>query len=251
MKIAFPQNIFSAFISFNLSKNHEIVFKPSSLIIKEIINDDAEAGFIPSFDLINESKIFLSKKIGIAFDGNLSNSYLYFVPDKNEVKSIYLRGDITKNEVILSKILLKEKYDFEPEFILDSGDVNFEERNYLITGQENYKYQDAKNGISFSDHVAEFIEFPYVNFVLASKSSDTIRLLETELKSIDERIEKNIDEILNHYNFNLNLRQVYAENLNSVYFEMTENENIGLSELLRLPYYHGIIEDIIEPNFVE
>lgn len=251
MKIAFPQNIFSSFISFKLVRNHNIVFMPSALIIKNINNDEVDAGIIPSFDLIGNSKIFVSKKFGIAFDGNLSNAYLYFVPGKHEVKSIYLRGDITKNEVILSKILLKEKYNFEPEFILDSGDLNFEDKNYLISGRENYDYQISQNGISFADHVAEFIEFPYVNFIFASKDSEFIKTIDKELNFIDDSFEKNTDEIFNGTNFNSNLRQVYKDNLNSVYFDMTENENMGLIELLRLPYYHGIIQDIIEPNFVE
>lgn len=251
MKIAFPQNIYSSLISFNLLAQNELKFLPSSLIAKAIMNDEADAGFIPSLDLINNDKIILSKKIGLAFDGNLSNSYFYFVPEKSEIKSIYLRGDITKNEIILSKILLKEKYNFEPEFILDSSDLNFEEKNYLISGMENYDFQLTKNGISLADHVADFIDYPYVNYVLASKNSESIKIIESSLVAIDEKIEANMNKVFELTNFSELLRSYYLENINSVYFDLTENEIIGLNELLRLPYYHGIIEDIIEPKFAE
>lgn len=251
MKIAFPQNIFASLISFNLMGKNELVFPLSSLIIKQIMNDEVDAGFIPSLDLINNEKIFISKKIGLAFDGNLSNSYFYFLPDQSEIKSIYIHGDITKNEIILSKIILKEKYNFEPEFILDSSPLNLKEKNYLICGMENYELQLTQNEISLADQVADFIDYPYVNFVLAAKNSKTIKQIESELNYIDDKIETNINKIFDLTHFNELLRSYYIENLNSVYFDLTENEIIGLNELLRLPYYHGIIDDIIEPKFAE
>jgi len=248
MILALPQNIFSA-IFYSKLPDADIIFRPSSLILKDIINNEVQVGLIPTLDLIGKEDVVISNKIGIAFDANLSNSYFYFKQNERNIDSIYLRGDISKNEIILAKIILREKYNFEPEFILDSTDINFAEKNYLIAGQENYKYLLKQNSISFSDQIAEFIDFPYVNYILASKEKALLQSLENSLELLDEYAEKNLEQIFSKAKMNADLFPFFSENIDSVYFSLTSNEIDGLMELLKLPYYHGIIEDIIEPKF--
>jgi hypothetical protein len=40
------------------------------------------------------------------------------------------------------------------------------------------------------------------------------------------------------------------ENLPKIFFKFDEQEIEGINQLIRLPYYHGMIEDIIEVKFV-
>ncbi len=40
---------------------------------------------------------------------------------------------------------------------------------------ENESNPITKNGISFSDHIAELIDYPYVNFILASHSKEILK----------------------------------------------------------------------------
>ena len=46
------------------------------------------------------------------------------------------------------------------------------------------------------------------------------------------------------------LKSLLKENFNSVYFNLTDNEIAGLHELLKLPFYHGMTEEICELKFV-
>ena len=250
MKISLPNNIFSALIQSRL-QNETIVFRPSALIIKDIINDETDAGLIPSLDLFSESDLIVSSKVGIAFDANLSNSFFYFKPNQRNIKSLYLRGDLSKNDIILSKIILKEKYDFEPEFILDSSDLDFSQKNYLIAGMENFVNIFAQNSISMADQIAEYIEYPYVNFLFVSKSKEILKAIEEALKSVDEKIESDLEKIFESAKMNREIYSFFKENINSLYFNLTDNEINGLLELLKLPYYHGIIDEMIEPKFTD
>jgi len=92
MNIIIPQNIYSALFAFSLPDNlkENIIIKESSLIIKELEKNKDNVGLIPSLDLLLHPEIFVSETFAVSFDGLLSNSYLYFMPEQNGLKKICL-----------------------------------------------------------------------------------------------------------------------------------------------------------------
>lgn len=125
--------------------------------------------------------------MGISFDGVLSNTYIYFEPDQLDFKELFLRGDVSTNEIILSKILFSEKYARDVNVVLDTQDVDFDNNNYIIVGNENLGYNPIDKGMSFADQIASLIDHPYVNFVLASKNEGNIIELEQTLVELDKK----------------------------------------------------------------
>lgn len=252
MNIAIPQNIYSAIFALSLPEKFKenLSVKESSLIAKEIEQGNYDIGLIPSCDLLSHKELYISKNIALSFDGPLSNSYLYFIPEQNKFDKIYLRGDISSNEILLSKILFSERFDIEAEFTIDSSPIEFENKNYLIAGIENNDYFIKHNGISFSDQFAELIDYPYVNFVLAAKEKQTLIDFAAEVKELDTKIDGELDQYIDKLDLESNLRTYLIENFDSIYYELTDNELDGLNEMLRLPYYHGIIKEVVELNFV-
>jgi len=252
MKIVIPQNIYGAILSLNFpdSLKEQVEVKPSSMITSEIINGNADIGLIPSYDLLNHSDLKISGNVGISFDGMLSNAYLYFAPEQNRFEKIYLRGDVSSNEIILTKIMFQERYDIDVEVNLDTSEIDFDENNYVIVGSENDQYVIKNNGISFADQIAELIDYPYVNFVLASNDETKLNNLTQNLKDLDKNIESEIFNYLSKFNLPKPNEDMVLENIDSLYFEMTENEKEALNELMKLSYYHGIVEEIKEVNFV-
>lgn len=121
MKLHIPNNIFATLFVLSIKEKNrpEIRVNPSSLIVSELLSNETAVGLIPSLDIIDNRELIISAKFGLAFEGLLSNSYLYYFNKNTEVKKILLRGDISKNEVILSKIFFKERYDLQPEILLD------------------------------------------------------------------------------------------------------------------------------------
>jgi len=253
MKIIIPQNIYTAFFALSLPDNlkESIIIKESSLIVKELEKDKDNVGFIPSFDLLLHQEIFVSESFAISFDGSISNSYLYFMPKQNSLKKILLRGDISSNDLILSKILFAEQYGINPEFAFDTQPIDFDNNNYLIVGIENDMHPIVNNGVSFADHISELINFPYVNFVLASYNEQSIKQINAKLKTTNEKITSKIPGYLAKLKLEIKLNNFILENINSLYFDFTENEKTALNELLKLPYYHGITKDITEVKFVK
>lgn len=251
MQILLPPNIYSAILMFALPKQHRnmINIKPASTIAPDIASDTNKIGLIPSCELLSFKHLFISSKCALSFDGNLSTAYLYFAPNQSGLEKLFLRGDITSNEIILPKILFKEKYNVDLDLILDTHDYEFMEKNYLIAGQENNDFIIKQNAISFADQIAEFLDYPYVNFVVASGNKDLVLEFEKSAVNLDRKIEDEIQGYLEEMNLSKEFFDYMKSNFNSVYFELTDNEKFGLEELLKLPYYHGIIEDITNLQF--
>ena len=252
MKIIIPSNIYSAIFALTLNDEQKstVISKPSSLISKELETGHADIALIPSLDLINNREFFISRKFGISFDGYLSNSYLYFKPSQNDFKDLLVQGDVSANEIILSKIIFSEMYDSQVDIKLDTADVNMDASNYLICGDDNFKNIFFNKGLSFSDEVAELLDFPYTHYLLASKDKSLLEEFTETLENLDKRIEDNIGKYLQTLNHKSEVQDIIKENMNTVYYELTDNETEGLNELLRLPYFHGIMEEVVEIKFV-
>ena len=252
MNIIIPQNIYTTFFALSLpdEEKEKVIIRESSLIVKELEQSKESVGIIPSLDLLRHPDIFVSRKFALSFDGALSNSYFYFMPEQNKLNKILLHGDISANDLILCKILFPEQYGIEPELVLDNNPLDFTTNNYLISGLENDIFPVTNNGISFSDHIAEVLDLPYVNFVLASYGNENLKAFEEIITNISKIITSNLHDYLSKLRLNRKLSDFITENSESVYFDFTANEQQALDELLKLPYYHGIIDDIVEVKFV-
>ncbi|MFH1194546.1 MAG: hypothetical protein V1720_02460 [bacterium] len=253
MKLVIPQNIYSALFAFGLSDDikSETIVKPSSLITADLKNGKADIGLIPSLDLNKHNELFISGKFAISFDGALSNSFLYFKPNQNSFSELYLKGDVASNDIILSKIFFSEQFNSDLTIHLDTNPLKLAEKNYLISGNENLDENLLDKGISFADEIASMIDFPYVNFVLASNYEEPIKEFNQILGSLDEKIESKLEVMLSKLNLGDKLCSFIDENFNSVYFDLTENEIGGLEELLRLPYYKGVFEELFDLKLVK
>ena len=252
MKLILPQNIFAVILKTMLPQQYqtEIMYQESSLICKDLEYNTSAIALIPSLELVNHRKLFVSKKIALSFDGMLSNSYFYFIKGEKEFQKIYLRGDISLNEILLAKILFAEKFSSQIEIALDTNKNPEKVRDYIIAGDENFHSWDYSSAISLADEVSEMIGLPYVNFVFASQDKDALEEFNEQIIPIDEGIDSEITSIVKGLTVSENVKIFIIENLGSVYFDMTDNEENAVNELIKLIFYHGIIDDIFDVNFI-
>ncbi|HCY76201.1 MAG TPA: hypothetical protein DHV28_09795 [Ignavibacteriales bacterium] len=250
-KIFLPQNVFSKiFLSeLTLDDNYKIEFHPASVIAKKLLNEETAVGLIPTLDLFTFKDLFVSSKIGLSFNALLSNSYIHFKEGQESLEEIFLLGDVTTNEIILSKILFKEFYDVDVTTTLVKDKNSHLNDNTLIVGDENYEKELFLNGLSFSEEIIELLNAPYVNFVLAGVS-------ESVLKSFADKYR---DHFLNgHTEDYSNLLKGFTQtsldfisvNVQHIVFDLEDQDLEGIKALIQLPYFHGIIKDMIDIKFV-
>jgi hypothetical protein len=250
-KFYLPRNIFSRILISELEDKSEIEYQfvPSSLIVKNLLNEKGSAGLIPTMDLITNKDLYISSEVGISFDALLSNAYIHFKEEQETIDELFLRGDVTSNEVILSKILFKEFYDVEIKTTLLNKEVTDFKDNLLIIGDENYEKELFLNGLSFSEEIIELINAPYVNFVLAGISEETLKELNSNFKSSLTKGHPDNFDIL-FPDFPQTSLDFLSVNIQHLVFDFDEQDREGIKQLLQMPYYHGMIKDITDVKFV-
>ena len=250
MKLFFPNNIFASLIAKNLSGNDEIKFVPSSMLSKHLTEDEESAALIPTTDLINHNDLYVSKKFGVSFEGEISNSYIYFKPGEPHINEISLYGDVSSLEVIITKILFKEVYGADVVMQILTDESNLDNKNLVVIGDQNFSTGIFSKGISFADEVTESLDLPFVNFIAASRSSKIIEELDEKTKNITAGIYTSIETANIGEKYSSEVVELFKANSASLIFELDEQDVEGITQLVRLPYFHGITKDIFELKFV-
>jgi hypothetical protein len=250
-KIFFPNNIFSKILSGTLDKTvqNSINLLPSASLTKKLLEDFSTVALIPTSDIITNKELYISGKIGISFEGPLCSSYIFYEKNEDVINGLKLYGDASTMEVIFGKILFKELYNTNVEITLTTDKTNLGNSNYIITGDYNFLESKFKSGISFAEEIVDMISAPFVNYVLASQDRD--KLIEVS-ESIFEKI-SNIS--MGDFPIPNELPQesysFIKENISKVFYSLADQDIEGINQLIRLPFYHGMLKDIIEVNFVQ
>lgn len=250
--LVFPNNLFTKKITASLPHElkKEVKYFASSLLTSEILKDKNLVGLIPTTDLIKNKDLFVSKRFGISFEGLLCSSYIYFKPGGEIIKEIKLSGDVSSLEVIISKILFKEIYNSNVEVKLITEVKNLKDSTYLLAGDKNFENELYKKGISFSEEMVELLFLPFVNYVLVSKDQKKLKEVEEELISAVPSIYKSFEKDKLDGQFSDDTKEFISSNISSLTLRLEEQDIEGINYLLQLPYFHGIIKDIIEVKFV-
>lgn len=250
-KLYLPDNFYSRlFLSeLNPDNDFEMSYLPSALLSKKVDEDENSIGLIPSIDLLTFKDLFISSRIGVSFNALLSNSYLYFKENENSIDELSIAGDVTSNEIILSKILFRELYNIDIKTKLITYDALPTDESYVLVGDKNFSEEIFYNGLSFSEEIIELLNAPYINFLLAGRS-------ENVLKSFVTRYEANLLD--GHEKSFSRINPAFSElandfiriNLQHVIFDFEEQDIEGIKYLLQLPYLYGIINEMIDVKFI-
>jgi hypothetical protein len=250
-KLIVPKNIFTKiFISeLNLSDEYQVEFSPASLISTNIDENENSIGLIPTLDLLTHKHFYISSQIGISFNALLSNSYIHFKDGQETIEEIFLKGDVSSNEIILSKILFKEFYEIDVKQTLVKDVQSHQGDNLLIIGDENYEKELFLNGLSFAEEVIELISAPYVNFALAGLLEKKIKECSNKYKSVFQNghTEK-YEDLLN--GFPATSLDFISVNIQHIVFDLEDQDLEGIKSLLQMPFYQGLVKDIIDIKFV-
>ncbi len=252
MSIYFPQNIFTEAIKNSLPDKiaAQIRFLPSSLIAGELLKNHDTIGLIPTMDLIAHKDLFVSRSFGIAFEDSLCNSYLYYHTHGREVNELSLNGDVSSNEVLGAKLILKELYSSDVQISLLTGNKDEGTKNILSAGDINFKDDNFLKGISFAEEVIEVLSLPYVNFVLASVQKSALESFHRSINDIQTKVYNLGEEGKFGSDISEAAKQVIKENISSFICNLDEQDIDGIDQLIRLPYFHKIIPDIIEVRYI-
>lgn len=249
-KIFFPNNVFTKILSGMLDKSLQdsIAILSSASLTKKLSEDFSTVALIPTSDIITNKDLYISSKVGISFEGPLCNSYIFYQRGKDTINSLKLYGDTSTMEVIFGKILFKELYNTNVEIVLTVDKVNLENSDYIIAGDDNFLESKFRNGFSFAEEIVDMISAPFVNYVFASHDKDT--LIEVSANIFEKISNTNFGDVPIPSELHLESQKFIKENISKVFYSLADQDIEGINQLIRLPFYHGMIKDVIEVKFV-
>lgn len=252
MEILLPDNIFARILSSVFTEKELIKLHlfPSGLLSKKIGEIKNSVGLIPTMDLLNHKDFFVSQSVGISFDESICNSYLYFNNEEQDLKEITLAGDVSTNEAVLTKILFSENYGIDVHLSFEKPNAASLNKNRILVGDRNFSSGNFESGISFAEEIIELISAPYINFIFVSESEEALKKFHSKYQNIISSL--NPTEVFENSNETITTssKNYFIENLQHVVFSFDEQDLEGIKQLLLLPYFHGIIKDMIDVKFV-
>lgn len=251
MKLYLPDNIFSRLIFENLPGEikQKTSFLPSALIAKKLSEENESVGFIPCLDIINHRELVVSKKYGIAFESEFANSFIYYNKLNNPITEFSLMGDVSSQEVILTKVFLKELYDIEASLNIITSENIDDEKNIVAVGSINYKNDNFTSGLSFALEMEDIVGSTYVNYILACKSETVLNDLHLLLQGIESKIYDFVVEE-NDFMKQNEIAEIIRQNISGVIYEFNEGDINSFEQLLQLPFMHSFIEEIPEVKYL-
>ena len=249
-KLILPSNIFTKIFLSEISTDdqYQIEWSASSLISKKLLSNKNSIGLIPTMDLLTSKDLFISSQIGISNNALLSNSYIHFKDGQESLEDLFLKGDVSSNEIILSKILFKEFYDINIKPTLVKNVTDHQKDNLLIVGDENYEKELFLKGLSFAEEIIELISAPYVNFVFAGLDEKLIKdFSSNQINNFKSGHTEKYEELLK--GFPKSSLDFISVNIQHVVFDLEDQDLEGIKSILMMPYYHGIIKEIVDLKF--
>ncbi len=250
MKIFFPDNIFSKIIYNNLPDEDKklITFKESASLSLEIRKNPVSLALMPVSDIITNKEFFISSSFGISFTESLCNSYIYYNSNDENDLNFKIAGDISTIEAIIGLIFFKENYELNFKMNIALNDKELISSNHILTGDKNFTDEKYKNGISFAEEIIELISAPFVNYVFASGDEKNLKKFSAKFSEVIKNVDvKNIEIPGSFYD---ETKSFIKEKLPTVIYNFDEHDKEGIRQIVSLPFYHGIIKDMIDIKFV-
>lgn len=252
MNIYLPDNIFTRILFTEFIDDDSINFRyfPSALLSKKVTETKNSIGLIPTLDLLNHKDFFISKNFGISFDESIGNSYLYFINQKSKVDEIVLSGDVSSNEGILTKILFRETYGVDVQMSFEKSNGGSANKNLVLIGDRNFIEGNLNSAISYAEEIIELVSAPYVNFILVSDSEELLKEFSLKISEKFSSFNPSESSEISSSLFNSSTKNYFKENLQHIIYKFDEQDIVGIKNLLQLPYYVGLIQDMIDIKFV-
>ncbi len=209
-----------------------------------------DAAFLSSITFARNHDIYsIVPNVCIASERFSNVVCLYFKEGLKEIKTI-ATDLLDVSGMVLAKLVMKEKYSTIPTFIPTKSNLDgmlLKADAALIVGDYNLELFDHKNKLDLVDEWFDLTELPYVHGLWISQkeilSQDDINILQT---SADYGL-THLNEIASH--LPQQNKEEVVEFLSSFSYKLDEKAKAGLTEFIRMAYFHEIIEDLPDFDF--
>jgi chorismate dehydratase len=228
---------------------------PSALAV-ELNAGKLDAGLIPSIAYAkNSPALQIVPDCGIIAHGKVKSIRLYFNKNLKSIRSVAI--DVSSmTSVILTKILLAERYEVKPDFFAAMPDVDkmlaSADAALVIGDSALFKTRSTdENYLDLAEEWHEMTALPFVFAVWAGRYSaldfDDLQAIISSKTLGQDNIESVCGDAAAEYGADPDLVRSYLTE--NVQFDLGEEEIAGMRYFFELAYYHGALEYLPSLNF--
>ncbi len=124
------------------------------------------------------------------------------------------------------------------------------DKNLLVVGDANFENNIFNEAISFAEEFVDFLSLPFVPYILVSTSEENLKKVESELIKSSSSYYDNFEKLESLKKFSDESQNYIVSNLPSVTVQLEEQDIEGIQSLMQLPYFHGVIKEMIDIKFI-
>lgn len=228
-----------------------------SVCAERLLQGEVEMGLVPSIEYARSKGAWkIVPNLAIASNGPVASVALFFNQDVKRIRKVALDTS-SRTSVALLKILLMEKFEIEPEFVVMPP--NLEEMlkkadAALVIGDKALHYQaEVPNHLDLGEEWTDMTGLP---FVYAFWAAHDLSLTNEEVEILQKSYEigsQNIEKISREYAVGKPQDwSFYRDYLTkNIVYKFGEDEKAGLMEFYHYAFYLGLIDHIPELHFYE
>ncbi len=228
-----------------------------SVCAERLLQGEVELGLVPSIEYARSKGAWkIVPNLAIASNGPVASVALFFNQDIKRIEKVALDTS-SRTSVALLKILLMEKFEIEPEFVVMPP--NLEEMlkradAALVIGDKALQYQtEMPNHLDLGEEWSDMTGLP---FVYAFWAGHDLSLTGEEVEILQKSYEigaQNIEKIAREYAVGKPQDWAFYRDYltQNIVYKFGEDEKAGLMEFYHYAFYLGLIEHIPELHFYE
>lgn len=233
----------------------ELFFDTPASHIDGLMSNERTAAFVPLIDYAqNSSGMILYPNLGVSSSGFSNVARLYLRKNLEQIRTLAV-GNISTTDIVLSRIVLGEKYDSEPKIVPMIGSVDemlAKADCALVSGDSLLTLNNEHPFIDIVDEWSDITELPFVHTICISRedlfSKELHALLYTSQETGRNSLESIANEIAAETQYSADVLQNYLSHFS---YGIDEISKTSLEEFFRMAFYYGMLPDIPEIKIAE
>lgn len=248
ISLGVPPFLYARPLWISLREHHDFAIVrdvPAQLALK-LRGSELTAALLSPIDYARDYSTYrIIPHVGISSEGASECVLLYFNKGLRDLRTVAIDPSSTA-EIVLTKLVLVEKYGISPSFLPTIGEVESQLQKAdaaLLVGDRSMLPTPQPEAIDIIDEWTDLTGFPYVhNFWVSREGALSV----SEMNSIVEAGKQPQKEVPSIPFLDIGEQDELEikEYLGRFKYTLDEALLTAVSEFLRMAYYHGVLQDI-------
>ncbi len=213
----------------------------------QLLNNECGAAFITAVDFAKNSSDFLLHFPAVSSKGASRAIVLLTKPGIRTIHTVAF-GVVTSADVVLTKIILAEKYELEVVFQPSGGSIEnrlLKADAVLVSGDDALLLERGGSELDLVDEWNDLTELPFVHFVCAGRKTEHSENISSLLHSTAESTAETIDAAAAHISSAKKIDAEITKNyLSNFSYILDDDATASVNEFFRYAFYLGMLPDI-------